>query len=605
MRERDAPDVGSSATSTPAIRSARSLDRWFDWTSLDTLTESILRRIMRVACAVGTVGMAAAVLGPQPYNPTAMGIAVGATLVIFAMTFVPVKVRILSVVYPSALVVVGGVLSSITGPRADSLLLIAGGIFIGSFVLRTTGLVLLSVTAVAVVGVGMVAQLETVEPELLEVWTSSASSMAAVILPAAMAGRMLVAALASTLAAREALVAEVVADRRKLEEMVVALEKTRTQLTHAQKLEVISQMAGGIAHDMNNALTAVIGEASLLDDAVAEERERIIEAGAYAAKLTQQLMVFGRRDTSQPRPIDLGATLVSLHQSIRRMMPSDINVDTDVPAEAIAVVADPTQLLQVVLNLAANAKDAMDGGGEFLVRLRADAAAERAVLEVSDTGSGMSDETLARVFEPFFTTKPPGQGTGLGLANVKQLVEGMAGSVSIRSRVGRGTTFVIHLPTTTSRIVVDKPDERASRSIKGTILVVDDDVRVRAVAFTALQRQGHQVFEAPSIQAAVETVRANQGRIDLLLTDVVMAGGGGAQTIEAVRREVPEIAVLVMSGYADDEALRRGIARGEYPFIAKPFTSEVLTAAVERALAGRSRVEHSTPTASTSSSLTA
>lgn len=570
-------------------------EHWLDWTSLDTLTESILRRIMRVACVAGTIGMVMAVLSPKPFEPVALAIAAVATVAIFTLTFLPVRLRVLSVVYPWTLVLVGALLTRILGPRADPLLLVAGGIFIASFVLRTSAVVLLSCAAALALFLSVATNPEPLSAAVIEIWTSSLSAMVAVILSAAIAGRMLVAALTRTLAAREALVAEVVEERRVLEETVRALETTRTQLTQAQKLELVSRLAGGIAHDMNNALTAVMGEASLLDDSAAEARERIVESASYAATLTSQLMTFSRRDTSQPRPIDLGATLLGLQHSIRRMLPGDISITADVPNERIAIVADPTQVLQIVLNLAANAKDAMQGGGQFALCLVRDGEGA-AVLTVRDNGSGISEADLARVFEPFFTTKPPGQGTGLGLANVRRLVEGMAGTVRVSSELGHGTTFEIRVPTTTSEVASVVSRQATAVRHRGTILVVDDDVRVRALAFTALQRVGHRVFEASSLAAALSIVRDEHGAIDLLLTDVVMAGGGGAQTIESVRDLCPGVAVLVMSGYADDETLRRGVARGEYPFIAKPFTAKALAEAVERALSGSMRATANTAT---------
>jgi signal transduction histidine kinase/CheY-like chemotaxis protein len=502
---------------------------------------------------------------------------------------------VLSLVYPWTLVLVGALLTRIVGPRADPLLLVAGGIFIASFVLRTSAVAVLSCAAALVLFLSVATSPEPLSAEAVEIWTSSLSAMVAVILSAAIAGRMLVAALTRTLAAREALVTEVIEERRVLEETVRALETTRTQLTQAQKLELISQLAGGIAHDMNNALTAVICEASLLDDEVAEERERIVQSASYAATLTGQLMTFGRRDTSQPRPIDLGATLAGLQHSLRRMLPGDISLTTDVPNERIAIVADPTQVLQVVLNLAANAKDAMQGGGQFVLRLSREGEGV-AVLTVRDTGIGIGEQELARVFEPFFTTKPPGQGTGLGLANVRQLVEGMGGTVRVSSEVRRGTTFEIRIPTTTAEVASVVPRQPTVVRHRGTILVVDDDVRVRALVFTALQRVGHRVFEASSLAAALNVVRDERCAIDLLLTDVVMAGGGGAQTIESVRELCPDVAVLVMSGYADDETLRRGIARGEYPFIAKPFTADALAEAVERSLSAAERAARAAST---------
>jgi signal transduction histidine kinase len=242
---------------------------------------------------------------------------------VFAATFLPMKVRALSMVYPGALVMTGVTLMALLGPRIDAFLVLAGGMFVGSLVMTTRGLLL--ITFVGAVG-ALIAGYVTYKPADGEVWSSAIVTMIAVAVPAAVTGRVLVAALARALGERQGLVDEVMAEREALQATIRDLETTRTQLTHAQKVELMSQLAGGIAHDMNNALTAIIGEASLLDDAVSEERERILEAGEYAAKLTHQLMVFARRDTSQPKPIDIVATLNGLLRAVRRVIPSDISL---------------------------------------------------------------------------------------------------------------------------------------------------------------------------------------------------------------------------------------------------------------------------------------
>lgn len=558
--------------------------RWIhrlDWTSLEGLTESVLRRIIRVGCLVGSSGVIVSLTAPAPGSTPATLFSIALIATVFAATFLPIKVRALSLVYPGALVLTGVTLIALLGPRIDGFLVLSGGMFVGSLVMTTRGLLL--ITLLGSVG-ALVAWLLQYAPVDKEIWSSAIVTMIAVALPAAITGRVLVAALARALRERQGLVDEVIAEREALHATIRDLETTRTQLTHAQKLELMSQLAGGIAHDMNNALTAIIGEASLLDDAVSEERERILEAGEYAAKLTQQLMVFARRDTSQPKPIDIVAALSGLLRAVRRVIPSDISLELELPNEPITVVADSTQLLQVLLNLATNAKDAMPGGGVLGVHLFADAVQRQAVLRVSDTGTGISQEHLPRIFDPFFTTKPAGRGTGLGLANVRHLVAAMSGVITVETHMGKGTTFEVRLPLVEA-LVQNEPDERSRRPRRtGTILVVDDDVRVRAVAFTALQKVGHQVFEASSVAAALDLARLHGRNVDLLLTDVVMEGGGGAEVIRRIKEAVPSVKILVMSGYADDETLRRGISQGQFPFIPKPFTSDMLSAAVDKIL---------------------
>jgi len=551
---------------------------------VDVLRETILRSIMRAACAVGIVSMILAALFINPVNWAAEAVGAVATLIVLAATFLPARLLILSAVYPWALVAVGLALIWLGGPTPAATLLVAGGLFIASLVLGGRQLVALSVVTV-LAGLGVVLATRTaMTPAMSAVWINAASSMAAVVLPAAIAGRMLVAALTRALRQREALVQRLVEDGRAREATLKALENTRAQLTHAQKMELVGQMAGGIAHDMNNALTAVMGGASLLDDSVAEDRDRIIEASAYAAKLTHQLMVFARRDTSQPRPIDLSATIRGAIQAIRRMIPSEIGLNQQISPSPIIVVADPTQILQVLLNLAGNARDAMPEGGRLTLRLTLEPQTEQALIEVSDTGPGIPEELLSQIFEPFFTTKPAGKGTGLGLATVKQLVEGMGGSIEVRNAPGQGASFIIRLATTNLEVTPEPARGVVAKPRSGTVLVVDDDVRVRALVYTALERVGYHVLEAATPSAALEAVRLQPNGVDLVLTDVVLPDGGGAAVIEQVKRLCPKTKVLVMSGYNDDETLRRGIERGAFPFIPKPFTAADLAKAVERAL---------------------
>jgi two-component system cell cycle sensor histidine kinase/response regulator CckA len=415
-------------------------------------------------------------------------------------------------------------------------------------------------------------------------WLNGLSSVLSVAVPASIAGRMIVSALARSLEERTALVRELLEESRVRERTAQALEATRSQLTQAQKMDLIGQMAGGIAHDMNNALTAIMGGASLLDEGAGEMRHQIQEAAAHAAKLTHQLMVFSRRDTSQPRPIDLTATVAEQLKAVRRLLSSEISLKSELPSGPLPVIADPTHVLQVLLNLTSNARDAMDIGGTLTISLRHDEARREAVLTATDTGLGMSNDVLAKIFEPFFTTKPAGKGTGLGLANVQQLVTAMGGSVEVTSQLGHGTAFRVRIPTTEEPIQRATSEVRRRTERSGTILVVDDDVRVRATAYMALERLGYKTLEASSPETAQALLAGSDDKLDLLLTDVVLAGGGGAKVIEVVKARFPDVRVLVMSGYNDDETLRRGIARGAFPFLVKPFTADALGQAVEKAL---------------------
>jgi signal transduction histidine kinase/ActR/RegA family two-component response regulator len=582
--ELETPQANGAPRTGSAERASPHHPEFPDKDSLTELRETILRRIMRAACLVGLVGMGCGALFVRPFNVPAASIATVALAVVYGSTLAPTRLAVLSTVYPWALVLTGAGIAWSLGPKTEPFILVSGGFFVGSLVLERRQLVVLIGVALVAGTLALVLSRQPFDPEVKSAWLNSASSMLSVILPATIAGRMLVSALARALLDRSALVKKLLNESSAREMTMRALDTARTQLTHAQKMELIGQMAGGIAHDMNNALTTVMGEASLLSDSVGEERERILEAAAYAAQLTHQLMVFSRRDTSQPRPLDISTTIRGMLKAIRRVIPSEIDLRSELPPDTITVVADPTHLLQILLNLAGNAKDAMGDTGRMTIALRHDVENQQAIIEVADTGPGIPDDVAKHIFEPFFTTKPVGQGTGLGLANVKQLVEGMGGTVRLQTILGQGTTFIISVPTTQAEVARDLkvPLQRHVRS--GTVLVVDDDVRVRAVAFTALERVGYRVLEAASPSAASKVLEEHATTIDLLLTDVVMAGGGGARVIDVVQSTSPNAKVLVMSGYNDDETLRRGIAQGAFPFVSKPFTVEVLVKAVDSAL---------------------
>jgi signal transduction histidine kinase/CheY-like chemotaxis protein len=555
--------------------------------SLRELREAILRRIMRAACGVGSFGLVLAAVFVRPFDVRAALLGAVAIVIVFAATFLPPRLQLLSMVYPWALALTGAGIAWRMGPTSEPFLLACGALFVGSLVLEGRQLVTLVCVTLVAGALALHLSAEPFVPEVKAAWINSASAMFSVVVPASIAGRMIVAALERSLEDRTALVNGLVEHSRMLETTLEALESTRSQLTHAQKLELVGQIAGGIAHDMNNALTAIMGEASLLDDRVAEARARIGDAASHAAKLTHQLMVFSRRDTNQPRPLDLNAMIRDQFKALRRILTSEITLESELPDEPVPVLADPTQLLQILLNLTGNARDAMENGGTLTIALRHERETGRAVLEVRDTGTGIPDAALPKIFEPFFTTKPAGRGTGLGLANVKELVSALGGTVSVESELGKGTTFAVSLPTTEQPIRQAYDDLKHRERASGTVLVVDDDVRVRATVYMALERLGYRVLEASTPEGARALLATSSEKIDLLLTDVVMPGGGGTKVIELVESKFPGVGVLVMSGYNDDETLRRGIARGAYPFLAKPFTADRLASAVAAALPQR------------------
>ena len=382
------------------------------------------------------------------------------------------------------------------------------------------------------------------------------------------------------------------------------------QLHQAQKLEAVGQLAGGIAHDFNNLLTVIHGFTSLLLAApdVAGRREelgQIASASERAMTLTRQLLTFSSHavpDEQVVRPDDLVRHALPL---LGRLVGADIVLDVALSPDTPPVRTDPAQLERVLINLVVNARDAMPSGGRLGIATRPyvaaldagvglEAAARWTVLVVRDTGVGMSAEVQARLFEPFFTTKPPGKGTGLGLAVVDRVVKQSHGHVRVTSAEGEGTTFAIYLPacaeapsasTSASVAVVEAP--RAS----ATILVVEDEPAVRLLTVAVLAEQAYVVLEAGTPDEAVRVAEAHDGVIDLLLSDVVMPGGSATTIVDALQPRFPRMQVLFMSGYAADEAVRRGVAAGAHNFLQKPFTPAVLATRVRDLLAGRAGPE--------------
>ena len=396
-------------------------------------------------------------------------------------------------------------------------------------------------------------------------------------------------------------IARDISERKKAESERATLE---SQLRQSQKMEGIGQLAGGIAHDFNNLLTAIRGYASLaigdLDtgqDAHEDIRE-IEHAADRAAALTRQLLAFARRTVLQPAVVDLGSSVRNLEPMLRRLIGEDISLITVPTAVRGSVLADPSQVEQVIVNLVVNARDAMPDGGILTIetgesdldveyaRAHAMGAPGRyATLTVADTGTGMSDDTLSHVFEPFFTTKGPGKGTGLGLATVYGIVRQSGGSVAARSELGHGSTFTVFLPLVESspgtpsefRAVAEQV---ATRS--GTVLVVEDDDPVRGFATRVLEQAGYRVLAASGGAAALDAARGEA--IDLLLTDVVMPTMSGREVADRLASSAPGVRVLFVSGYDENTIVRQGVVDPSIRYLAKPFTAEALVGAVDDAL---------------------
>jgi signal transduction histidine kinase/CheY-like chemotaxis protein len=397
--------------------------------------------------------------------------------------------------------------------------------------------------------------------------------------------------------------------KRHVEEVERLYEEARKRddkLRQAQKLEAIGRLAGGVAHDFNNILTAILGYGELVlaqcdaSDPRHEDVNEILKAAARAASLTRQLLAFSRREVMVPQVLALDSVIAGMEQMLRRLIGEDIRVTRTTDGTVALVRADSGQIERVLLNLAVNARDAMPTGGSIEIAVAAatvDAAfASRhpllapgpyVRLSVADTGCGMTEEVRAHMFEPFFTTKEEGHGTGLGLATVYGIVEQSGGAIEVDSEEGRGTTFHVYLPRVEDRreakpagTVRSGPIARAS----ATVMLVEDDASIGTLVANGLRKDGFTVLRAMNADEAIEIARSYTASIDLLLTDVVMPGLNGRELAERITGMRGDIRVLYISGYSDDAILRRGIQTTAVQFLQKPFTMEMLSAKIRDVL---------------------
>ena len=378
------------------------------------------------------------------------------------------------------------------------------------------------------------------------------------------------------------------------------------QLQQAQKMEAVGRLAGGVAHDFNNLLTVITGRAHMLlsrlkpGEPMHRDVELIQKTSQRAVALTSQLLAFSRKQVVQPRVLELGPLVADLVPMLQRMIGEDVELVVE-PVEGTGrVKVDASQMQQVLMNLAVNARDAMPNGGRIRVSVRDVEVDEAAALHqsnlppgpyvalaVGDTGTGMSAETAAHIFEPFFTTKEQGKGTGLGLSTVYGIVEQSRGQIQVQSEVGRGTVFTIHLPRVEEPLAAGPPADAARRlrTTSRTVLVVDDEPEVLELATEILKRVGYAVLEAADGAAALELARRHEGRIHLLVTDMVMPGISGRDLAERLRALRTALPVLYISGYVQDASARAALAGEHSAFVAKPFTPELLTDRVRELLA--------------------
>ncbi len=381
--------------------------------------------------------------------------------------------------------------------------------------------------------------------------------------------------------------------------------RLQEQLQQAMKMEAIGRLAGGVAHDFNNLLTSIKGNVELARmqmtpcDPVEQHLAEVVKAADSAAALTRQLLAFSRRQIIEPRVLNLNDLVENLRKMLVRIIGEDVELQLALERKLGAVRVDPGQFEQVLVNLAVNARDAMPDGGQLTietanVQLDDDYCARHpyvtpgsfVLLAVSDTGLGMSEEVKRRLFEPFFTTKPKGRGTGLGLATIFGAVRQAGGSIEVYSEVGHGTSFKIYLPRT-DEVAGSLAVEAPSLDLPGgseTLLVVEDEDSVRQVAVHALQRLGYQVLPAATGGEALALLQRRPGRIDLLMTDVVMPGMNGRELAARLGKLHPEMKVLFTSGYAENVIVHHGVLEAELNFVGKPYSLHTLARKIREVL---------------------
>ena len=381
-------------------------------------------------------------------------------------------------------------------------------------------------------------------------------------------------------------------------------KRLESELRQAQKLEAIGQLAGGVAHDFNNLLTVITGRSHLAlgllpaDHAIRRHIDLIQTTAERAAALTRQLLAFSRKQVLESKVLDVNAVVSGLAPMLRRLIGEDLDFAVVPAPDLWRVKADPSQLEQVIVNLAVNARDAMPQGGTLSIEtgnVELDEAYARrhpgaspgrfVVLAITDTGHGMDAAVKARIFEPFFTTKEPGKGTGLGLATVFGIVKQSGGSISVDSAPGQGTTFKVYLPRVDE--AVDQPATPVAPTLargSETILLVEDDHEVRALARETLEGNGYVVISAASPAEALRLASSHPGRIHLLVTDVVLPQLSGRGLAERLTPDHRDLRVLYMSGYTDDAMMRHGVLEEGTAFLQKPFTPSALLMKVRERL---------------------
>jgi len=369
------------------------------------------------------------------------------------------------------------------------------------------------------------------------------------------------------------------------------------QFFQAQKMEAVGRIAGGIAHDFNNILTVILGYTELLQNHAKEKGaekphiEAIREAAKKGSSLTQNLLAFSRKQLLEPKVIDLNSLITGMDSMLKRLLGESIELEKKLDRNLGSVHADSGQIEQVILNLAVNSKDAMEKGGRLVIETSNTKFANRSVqtkpemppgryvmLTLSDTGTGMDEDTKSHLFEPFFTTKESGRGTGLGLATVYGTVKQSAGFIYVYSEPGQGTTFKLYFPRIDLKPTEISITATPRRRLGGTetILVLDDEQSLLKLIRSMLDRNGYRVLTASGAEEALSICRDCAEPIDLLIADIGIPGMNGRQVWEAVKKRYPQVRVLFISGYPQDFLSIRDISEGKHLFLQKPFGSETL-----------------------------
>lgn len=397
-------------------------------------------------------------------------------------------------------------------------------------------------------------------------------------------------------------------DLRKLNEQLQFELKEReaiaTQLRHSQKLEAVGQLAGGIAHDFNNVLMAIFGYCSLSIEKTKHDQElysnirEIGKAAERASHLTAQLLAFSRKQELHPRNLNLGTEVRDVERMLRRLIGENIQLKSLVDEDLQNVSIDPSALHQIVVNLVVNARDAMPDGGniKIVISNRTLLTLNHSIhedippgsyvqLDVTDDGTGIDPELISKIFEPFYTTKDVSEGSGLGLATVHGVVKQSGGHIDVTSQVGKGTTFSILLPVTKQEVDSEAAFEldKVKSTDSGTVLVVEDEVTIQALLKSLLQDRGYHVRISSSGEDALEFLHAN-GAVDLMITDIVMPGINGRELADRVNENFPGIKVIYMTGYTDDEIIRRGMSTSGLPILQKPFWPDDLFRMIDSVL---------------------